>query len=172
MFFEDTDFVLLNALLTEQSLLTSFNRLKNSTEELMSLETISEGIRIEGIKDTFKLSQLHNEASDAEIYAKYLRNDMVFDYKTTDESGNTEDKSINYFKSVALFSTECPGNQLGPVNPGNDGDPESELYRCRTIYTVTFNLNPSDEEKKNELTDKNGIDSLEEQFIKQFGGSI
>lgn len=158
LFFEDSDFVLLNGLLTEQALADALDNLL--TSGLATDRIATEQVRLDGLQDTFNVSILSDTASLGSSAIERLRSTQ-FTYETTLEDNSTVELSTPYFLSVTQQEQNCPGSIANPID-------STDTFSCRTILELTFNINPSDEEIKEEEKEQNGIDSLESDFVETY----
>lgn len=159
LFFEDSDFVLLNGLLTEQAFADALNNVYQQNNQITDATT--EQVLLDGLKDTYNVSILTSSTIQGRTVINELQNEL-FSYKKTDDTSTTEELTIPYFSNVEFISEECPGSIKSPTD-------DNKTYACRTLAVLTINLNPSDKEIQEEEREQDGIDSLQEDFIEAFG---
>lgn len=169
LFYDDTDFVLMNALLTEQALQQA---LTNVTNEYDLDSSAIELVKLDGVKNTFRFLQLYNidTTIDKTIATLTTATGPLHSYSVTID-GETKKLETPYFSSVTASSSDCPAGGIVPadrVAKASDNGLTERMFRCRVLYEVVINQDNSDTEKEEELKEKDGIDSLLEQFLERF----
>lgn len=163
LFHDDTDFVLLNALLSEQALSDALRGLRSEP----GFEKISFGyVKIDGVKDTVMVQMLHNSPSDPDRIINLLLNSSSgpkHSYSFKNASGKTETMQTPYFREINVLNQICSSEFT-------DSTEDSDTYSCQSELRLVMALDESEIEQKAEEKEQDGTDSLEEAFIERFGG--
>lgn len=159
LFSEDSDFVLLNGLLTEQAVADAATNALNGED---GDSYYVEQVRIDGLKNTFNLSVLSKNSRDAALVDTFLRLQQ-FSYEMTSDDNEKTELRTPFFANIQEVGEECPAS--GIVDPRRNS---SELFGCRKFVTVTFNLNPTDAERKRAEKEEDGIASLKDEYLETY----